>query len=66
MTNDDQGAFERPPQILVEVLKALLNFRQQLASQLLTLSIDLAPPHADIHTHQVHAGLPVLRNAFCA
>lgn len=53
MTSDKDGAYLRPPQILAEVLRALLTLRQRLGSQLLTLSIDIAPPHASTYICQV-------------
>ena len=53
MTSDKDGAYMRPPLILAEVLKALLTLRQRLASQLLTLSIDIAPPHASTYVREV-------------
>ncbi|KAL3140614.1 hypothetical protein ABBQ32_005184 [Trebouxia sp. C0010 RCD-2024] len=53
MTSDKDGAYLRPPQILAEVLRALLTLRQRLGSQLLTLSIDIAPPHASTYICQL-------------
>ena len=53
MTKDKEGSYVRPPQMLAEVLRALLTFRQRLTSQLLTLSIDIAPPHVPIQTREV-------------
>lgn len=53
MTKDKEGPYVRPPQILAEVLRALLTFRQRLASQLLTLTIDIAPPDVSSDIRQV-------------
>lgn len=46
MTKDKHGAYERPPELLAGVLRALLNLRQRFASQLVTLAIDMPPQHA--------------------
>ena len=53
MTKDKEGPYVRPPQMLAEVLRALLTFRQRLTSQLLTLSIDIAPPHVSTQMREV-------------
>ena len=59
MTKDKEGSYIRPPQMLAEVLRALLTFRQRLAARLLTLSIDIAPPHASTQVREVllHLGM---------
>ena len=53
MTKDKEGLYVRPPQMLAEVLRALLTFRQRLTSQLLTLSIDIAPPNISTQMQEV-------------
>lgn len=53
MTKDKEGPYVRPPQMLAEILRALLTFREKLAAQLLTLSIDLAPPHVPPQVREV-------------
>ena len=53
MTEDRQGTYERPPELLAEVLRALLTLRQRLASQLVTLAIDIPPQHAPQRIQQV-------------
>lgn len=53
MTQDEEGPYVRPPQILAEILRALLTFRQRLAGQLLTLTIDIAPPDVSADIRQV-------------
>ena len=53
MTKDKEGPYVRPPQMLAEILRALLTFREKLAAQLLTFSIDLAPPHVSTQVREV-------------
>lgn len=56
MTKDAEGAYVRPPRMLAEVLRALLTLRHTLASQLLTLSIDIAPHHVSTQIQEVLLG----------